>query len=187
MCPVCNSLERHRHIYIHISAMYPFLKGKHILHFAPEPSLKSIFLNSQAKYYDADINPKRATYQVDMTEIPFDENKFDYIFCIHILEHIPDDIKAMKELYRVLKPGGTAYLCVPLCKNFAEDLSVTEPEERTRLYGQHDHVRYYNFDTFCERLTSVGFNTDHVSTPDHFPEDLKDAKLGDVFVLARKF
>lgn len=185
-CPVCGSLERHRHIYIYISAIYPFLQGKNILHFAPEAILKEIFLSSGAKYYDVDIDPKKATYQVDITNIKFEENKFDYIFCIHVLEHIPDDIKAMQELYRVLNPGGTAYLCVPLRKEFSEDLSVTDPEDRTRLYGQHDHVRNYNLATFCERLASVGFNIEHISQPGAFPAGLKDAKLGDTFVIARK-
>lgn len=118
--------------------------------------------------------------------IKFEKNKFDYIFCIHVLEHIPDDIKAMQELYRVLKHGGTAYLCVPLRKGFAEDISVTDPAERTLLFGQNDHVRYYNLETFCNRLISVGFNTDVISNPEYFPAGLKDAKLGDTFVLARK-
>ncbi len=185
-CPVCGSLERHRHIYIFILAMYPFLSSKKILHFAPEAILKEIFLSSQAEYYDVDYDPKKATYYADITNIPFADNEFDYIFAFHVLEHIPDDIKAMKELYRVLKPGGTAYLSVPLVANFREDLSITNPEERTRLFGQHDHVRAYDLEKFVERLGLASFNTEMVSSPAAFPKQLADAKLGDRIVLARK-
>lgn len=187
MCPVCGSLERHRHIYVYISAIYPFLQGKSILHFAPERILKEIFLSSQAEYYDVDIDPKKATYQVDITKIQFGENQFDYIFCIHVLEHISDDLRAMKELYRVLKPGGTAYLCVPLRKDLVEDLSITDQKERERVFGQHDHVRTYSLEVFCDRLNSVGFNTEMVSDSNLFPAGLKDAKLSATFVLARKY
>lgn len=185
-CPVCDSLERHRHIYVYIASLYPFLNSKKVLHFAPEPILKEIFLKSDAEYYDVDINPKKATYQIDITNISFSDNMFDYIFCIHVLEHIPDDKKAMSELYRVLKPGGIAYLCVPLKKIFHEDLTITDPAERTRVYGQSDHVRQYDFETFRNRLSDAGFNTDIVSYPTSFPAGLADARLGDIFVLARK-
>ena len=92
----------------------------------------------------------------------------------------------MKELYRVLKPGGIAYLCVPFRSDMREDLSITDPEERTRFFGQHDHVRCYSFEKFVERLGAAGFNTEMVSDPAAFPKSLKDAMLADKFVLARK-
>ena len=184
-CPVCKSRERHRHLYIHICALFPFLKGKKVLHFAPEQILKKIFLESDAEYYDADIDPEKASHQIDITNIKFDDNTFEYIFCFHVLEHIPDDVKAMRELYRVLKPGGTAYLAVPLAANFLEDLSVTDPQERLRLYRQEDHVRLYNIETFTERLKKVNF-TIELSRPEKFPGALKSAKLTNIIVLARK-
>lgn len=185
-CPVCGSLERHRHIYTHILSMFPFLDGKKVLHFAPERVLKEIFLSSRAEYYDADYDPQKATYRVDITDIPFEENTFDYIFAFHVLEHIPDDIKAMNELYRVLKPAGTAYLSVPLRMSLREDLSITDPEERTRLFGQHDHVRYYDLKTFTERLDAAGFDTEMISDPAAFPKILDQAKFSDKIVFARK-
>lgn len=185
-CPICGSLERHRHLYIHLASIYPFLAGKCILHFAPEGVIKKILSGSAAQYYDADIDIEKATHQVDITNIEFNDNKFDYVFCIHVLEHIPDDIKAMQELYRVLKPGGAAYLAVPWRKDFLEDPTVTDPEGRLRLYGHPDHVRIYNLEEFCKRLKSVGFNTDLISLPENFPAPLQDANLVDPIVIARK-
>ena len=184
-CPVCKSRERHRHLYIHICSLFPFLQGKKILHFAPEEILKKIFLESGAQYYDADIDPDKARYQVDITSIPFEDNSFDYIFCCHVLEHIPDDRKAMKELYRVLKPGGTAYLAVPLGAHLVEDLSVTDPQERLRLYHQEDHVRIYNIGEFTRRLKAANFTLE-LSRPNKFPGALKSAKLTNIIVLAHK-
>lgn len=185
-CPVCGSVERQRHMFIHLAALYPFLSGKKVLHFAPEPMIKSLFLQSQAEYYDADIVPERASYQVDITDIPFENDFFDYIICSHVLEHIPDDGKAMRELHRILNPHGVAYLCVPLIEEFREDLSVTDPKERERLYGQNDHVRFYNREVFLQRLNEAGFDTSLISDPSSLPELYSAAKIGDTIILARK-
>lgn len=184
-CPICKSRERHRHLYIYICSLFPFLKGKKILHFAPEDIIKKILLQSEAEYYDADINPEKVKYKIDITNIEFNDNKFDYIFCFHVLEHIPEDIKAIKELYRVLKPGGTAYLAVPLGSKFLEDLSITDPQERIRLYLQEDHVRLYNIETLTKRLEDVGF-TVVLSRPNKFPRELDSAMLSDIIFIARK-
>ena len=184
-CPICKSRERHRHLYIHICSLFPFLKDKKILHFAPEHVIKKILLQSDAEYYDADINPEKARYKIDITNIEFNDNYFDYIFCFHVLEHIPDDKKAIKELYRVLKPGGTAYLAVPLGSKFLEDLSITDPQERLRLYLQEDHVRLYNIATLTKRLEDIGF-TVVLSRPNKFPSELDSAMLGNIIFIARK-
>ena len=196
-CPVCKSLERDRHLFVFIQSIYPFLEGKKILHFAPEKIYKQIFSKSGADYYDADITMSTATYKIDMTDIKFTDDTFDYIIANHVLEHIPDDLKAMSELHRVLKKGGVAFLSVPLRHEFSEDLTITDPEQRIRLFGQEDHVRYYNLETLCKRLSKAGFNTDMVSGPKSLPFTLEDAKLitefpfndtdlNDTFVLARK-
>lgn len=86
---------------------------------------------------------------------------------------------------------------MPLRYEFSEDLTITDPKQREILYGQRDHVRYYNLEVFCKRLNNAGFNTDLVSGPESFPKMLKDSKLisefpfndtkiNDTFVLARK-
>ena len=195
-CPVCGSLERHRHLAIHLFSIYPFLQGKKILHFAPETIIKNILKDSGAEYFDCDIDPKRATYQVDITNIrirsdkfdPDASNVFDYIICIHVLEHIVEDVKAMSELYRVLKPGGVAFLAVPCGKKLFEDYSITDPAEREKAFGQSDHVRWYDEMTFYQRLESVGFKL-QVSYCNNLPPVFSESLIrgvGSDVVLARK-
>jgi len=126
------------------------------LHVAPETCLADKF-KKEYDYLSIDLDGKKAMMAMDLTAMTFDDNSFDAIVCNHVLEHIPNDKKAMKELYRVLKPGGWASLQVPIKGDVTqEDLSVTDPKERLRLYGQEDHVRYYGRD-FAERLKDAGF------------------------------
>jgi len=94
---------------------------------------------------------------MDITNIPYEDNSFGVILCSHVLEHIPDDRKAMRELYRVLKPGGWAILQVPIIRDKTfEDFSITKPEDRERVFGQWDHVRAYGKD-YRDRLEKAGF------------------------------
>ena len=91
------------------------------------------------------------------------ENYFDLVICYHVLEHVPDDKKAMSELFRVLKKGGTALLQVPFSeKETVEDTSLTNPEERKKLFGQEDHVRYYGKADFLKRLQNCGFAAEEI-------------------------
>lgn len=186
VCPVCGSYERHRHLYIHLAPLFPFLQGKRILHFAPEKIIKDMFVESDAEYYDGDIQPGLATYQIDITDIDWPDNYFDYIICSHVLEHIPDDARAMSELFRVLKIGGIAFICTPLASKFKEDITLTDPRAREMLFGQDDHVRIYNLDTLKERLSIAGFDTSKVSDYSKFPCAYNDAKLFDIFILAQR-
>ncbi len=150
-CPVCDSSDR-------IRLLYLFLKNKtnvytnnlKLLHIAPEPPLEFIFKHLQnIDYLTADMNPERVMEQMDITNIQYPENTFDAIICNHVLEHIPDDQKAMSELFRVLRPGGWAILQVPFSKildKTFEDPTITTPEDRERIFGQTDHVRIYGRD-----------------------------------------
>jgi len=111
------------------------------------------------------------TLDLDVTAMPFPDDQFDLILCSHVLEHVPDDRQAMRELYRVLKPGGWAILMVPLdraCAVTQEDATVVDPEERKRLYGQFDHVRLYGRD-YAERLKSAGFTVTEDAMTDRSP------------------
>jgi ubiquinone/menaquinone biosynthesis C-methylase UbiE len=98
--------------------------------------------------------------KVDITNIPFEDSVFDVILCNHVLEHIPDDLNAMAELYRVLKSGGWGIFQVPLDNrnnSTYEDFSITTPEARQKAFGQKDHVRIYGKD-YPDRLRKVGFD-----------------------------
>lgn len=186
LCPICFNLERHRHLFVFLVGLLPFLKNRRVLHFAPEELLRKLFTSGQADYFDADLDPEKATHQVDITDIPFEDDFFDYIVAIHVLEHIEDDRKAMSEIFRVLKPGGTAFLAVPFAENGQTLEGAVSPAERIKLYGQDDHVRMYAFPDFCGRLKESGFLL-KISRPAAFPEQFRvSLGLGDNIVLASK-
>jgi FkbM family methyltransferase len=123
-------------------------------------------------YLSADIGSPLAKVQMDITDIKYPDDHFDVIICNHVLEHIPDDWKAMAELYRVLKPRGWAILQVPISLSLNqtyEDPLVTSPEERERAFGQNDHVRIYAKD-YRDRLERVGFSVEIFSFVKDFGE-----------------
>ena len=172
MCSGCFSLERHRLLFALIENDFPQLLNEQcrILHFAPEACLsKQIEKNKKADYQTADnmsqfipgveAEPKHC---MDITNIEFEDASFDFVICNHVLEHVPDDRKAMSELYRVLKPGGVGLINVPARRDETETLEdfSLSPEERQKQYGARDHVRYYAIPDFANRLRSVGFSTD---------------------------
>ncbi len=162
-CPVCDSLERHRLIWLFCHRKTDLFDGrnKQFLHVAPEPFLKPAIRRLPGlAYVGADLEGRHANVKLDVTDINFDDNHFDVIFCSHVLEHVPDDRTAMRELLRVLKPGGWAILQVPILgEHTQEDPSIVDPQERARRYGQDDHVRQYGKD-YVERLRAAGFVVD---------------------------
>ena len=115
-------------------------------------------------YTTTDIESPLADVKADICNLPFEENTFDVIFCNHVLEHIPDDTKAMQEMFRILKPGGYGIFQIPQDLNRAvtfEDDSITDKKERAKIFGQYDHVRVYGLDYF-DKLRSVGFKVDEI-------------------------
>lgn len=131
-----------------------------MLHVAPELCFKLKFKQIPfLDYVTADLHGGDVTLKMDITSIPHTDNAFDVVFCSHVLEHVPDDRAAMREIMRVLKPGGWAVIMVPVRMNRLtdEDLSVTDPREREERFGQHNHVRYYGRD-ITDRLKEAGFN-----------------------------
>jgi len=162
-CPRCGSLERHRLIWLYVLHRTGLCANSmeiRFLHVAPEPVLEAAFRQiPRLQYVSADLDPSRAMVQMDITNIHFEDDRFDAILCSHVLEHIPDDLTAMRELHRILKPGGWAILQVPIDRGRTasfEDPSVRTPEERERVFGQHDHVRIYGLD-YRDRLEAAGF------------------------------
>jgi predicted SAM-dependent methyltransferase len=130
------------------------------LHFAPEQAFYKLFRNQKnIAYTTTDLFSPLADVKADICNLPFKDNSYDVILCNHVLEHIPDDTKAMQELFRVLKKGGMAILQIPQDlkreKTFADD-SITDQKERAEIFGQYDHVRIYGRDYF-DKLRSVGF------------------------------
>jgi len=145
-----------------------------MLHVAPERSLGVILRSTpNLDYLSGDLDPKAAMVQMDITDIHYPDNSFDVIYCSHVLEHVPADRTAMRELARVLKPGGWAVLAVPITRQQTlEDARVTSQADRTRLFGQSDHVRAYGAD-FADRLRECGFEV----MIDSFAASLDDATV----------
>jgi len=161
LSPSTLSLERHRLFWLYLKNETTFFSEKNkVLHFAPEQAFYKRFRKMKnLDYTTTDLNSPIADVKADICNLPFEDNTYDYIFCNHVLEHIPDDLKAMQELYRVLIPGGTGIFQIPqdLTKNITfEDNSITDQKVRTQLFGQYDHVRIYGRDYF-DKLRSVGF------------------------------
>ena len=175
-CPYCLSRPRHRSTWIYFNERTNLFDGKpkKMLHVAPELSIgRQMRQAAYIDYLSGDLDPKMAMVQMDITDIQYPDNSFDVIYCSHVLEHVPDDRKGMRELYRVLKPGGWAVLDVPILREKTfEDPSITTPEQRERVYGQHDHVRAYGKD-YKDRLEEAGFEV----TVDDFPQNLSDEKV----------
>lgn len=173
-CYKCDSIDRERLLFAYLDSelnVFNNNKSYSILHLAPEWRLSEKFLKYKYKQYICTDKfmpgyhyPKH-TIDMDIMDIKFNENTFDLVLCNHVLEHIPDDIAAMRELYRVLKPNGTAILQVPisstLMKTF-EDTNIKTDEEREKIYGQYDHVRIYGQD-YVNRLESVGFKVNRIN------------------------
>jgi len=160
LCPVCRSVVRLRFAWLVIRDKTDLLDGRprRMLHIAPERCLTLRFRKIPGlDYLSADLKSPLAMVKMDITQIQYPENSFDVIFCSHVLEHVPDDRKALRELYRVLRPGGWAVLMVPLRRRETlEDPSVTEPAERLKRFGYPDHVREIGFD-YIERIREAGF------------------------------
>ena len=160
-CDICGSLERHRLIWLYIKRHTDLLTStdKKMLHIAPEKILQNIFLAQlQDNYLSADIRNPRAMIQMDITNIMYKDNSFDYIYCSHVLEHIIEDKKAMRELARVLTIDGWAILLVPIETKgkTEEDFNIVDKEERFKHYGHPEHVRNYGID-YPDRLKESGF------------------------------
>lgn len=161
LCPNCLSLERHRLIWLYLKDQTNFFNTKlHVLHIAPEACFIPRFEKQHGdQYITADIESPLAKVKMDIHDIPFPENTFDVVLCNHVLEHVRDDIRAMSEIRRVLKPGGFAILQIPFFKPVQvktfEDPSITDPKEREKIFGQDDHVRKYGMD-YPQRIERAG-------------------------------
>ncbi|MDM1043268.1 methyltransferase domain-containing protein [Myroides sp. 1354] len=161
LSPSTLSLERHRLLWLYLQNETDFFTAPHrVLHFAPEQAFYKRFKKqANLTYTTTDLESPLADVKADICNLPFADHSFDIILCNHVLEHIPDDTKAMQELYRILKPGGMGIFQVPQDVNRTttfQDDSITDPKERTLVFGQYDHVRVYGLDYF-DQLRQIGF------------------------------
>jgi len=162
LCPSSLSLERHRLMWLYLKEKTNFFTTNlKVLHIAPEHCFLKIFEGMKnLEYITADLESPLAKVKMDVHDIPFPENTFDVVFCNHVMEHVTDDIKAMQEIRRVMKPGGWAIIQSPMDLSLDttfEDPTITSPEERERVFGQNDHVRMYGKD-YGDRLRKAGFD-----------------------------
>lgn len=163
LCPGTLSLERHRLLWLYLERETSFLTDSiKVLHVAPEQVFYQKFRSfSHWDYTTTDLYSPLADVKADLCKLPFEDHVYDLILCNHVLEHIPDHLQALSELYRVLKKGGTLIAQVPLDLNREktfEDPTITDPQERNRIFGQYDHVRIYGKDYF-EFLNQTGFSS----------------------------
>ena len=165
LCPGTFSLERHRLLWLYLKKETDFFNSNNkILHFAPEQCFHKFFKSFFKNYTTTDLNSPIVDIKADICNLPFNDNSFDYILCNHVLEHIYDDDKAMKEIFRVLNKNGIAILQVPIdIKNNLthEGRDIDNEEVRNKLFGQYDHLRMYGLDYF-KKLKKVGFNVKNI-------------------------
>lgn len=194
LCPNCLALERHRLMYLYLQRKTNFFKDNlKLLHVAPEYCFIDRFEKMKnLDYITADIESPLAKVKMDIHQIPFEDNTFDVAFCNHVMEHVDNDIKAMSELHRVLKPGGWAIIQSPQDWSRSttfEDPTITDPKEREKHYWQDDHLRLFGRD-YGKRLEKGGFKV----TEDRFvmneltPEEVKRFALpaNEVIYFCRK-
>ncbi len=201
-CPNCGSLARHRGLYLEMERetnIFNETNNIKILHFAPEPSLYRLFdKKDKIDYVPVDLNKelyKKELFffcagitlkyfenyqdyikeQMDVQDIPYDNNTFDYIIINHVLEHVLQDKKAINEIYRVLKPGGVAFISVPIGGEITnEDERINTPELRLKYYEDPTHLRLYGRD-LKGKLEDFGFEVEEYCSGTYFSK--KDKKL----------
>ncbi len=169
LCPNCLSLERHRLLWLWLQRETDlFERRPRLLHVAPEVSLmrhfKRLYRGTKGEYVTADLESPLADLHFDIQQIPLPDHSFDAVICNHLLEHVADDRQALSELYRILRPGGWGVLLCPVDYARAEtfeDNSITDPKERTRIFGQYDHRRVYGRD-YVGRLRAAGFLAEEI-------------------------
>ena len=175
-CPKCWAHDRERHLLLYFAKLNfkSLIANSRVLHFAPEPSIRRFIESAMpAEYIRGDLFPASADVQrVDLCKMSFDDASFDLVIANHVLEHVDDDGQALKEIFRILRPGGMAVLQTPYASGLSKticDPAVSNPKLRLELYGQDDHVRLYGSDIFA-RFTSSGLESKLQCHIDLLPE-----------------
>jgi predicted SAM-dependent methyltransferase len=186
LCPYDLTLERHRLMWLYLRDHSNFFTANHldVLHIAPEQCFHGKFkVQKNLNYVTGDLVSPLADLHFDLHSIPLDDNSFDVVFCNHVLEHVDDALQCMRELHRVLRPGGWGIMQVP--QDFDrdityEDTSITSPEDREKHFWQKDHVRLFGND-YPQWLEKAGFNVEVFDK-----ESKYDSKMIERFRLQKK-
>lgn len=177
LCPNCLSLERHRLLWLYLTRETDLLHTHpQTLHIAPEACimrhLKPHFAACPERYVTADLESPLADLHFDVQRIPLPDASVDAVICNHLLEHVADDRLALRELHRILRPGGWGIVLSPVDPNRErtfEDDTIADPEQRTRIFGQYDHRRIYGAD-YADRLREAGFEAADIDYAAAFDE-----------------
>lgn len=193
LCPYDLTLERHRLMWLYLKNETDFFVAPHeVLHIAPEQCFYKKFKNQKnLKYLTGDLVSPLAELHFDLHHIPLEDNRFDVVFCNHVLEHVDDALQCMKEIHRVMKPGGWAILQVP--QDFSrektyEDPSIASPEDREKHFWQKDHVRLFGKD-YPDWLKKAGFDVQEFNLNEKFdPTFIERNRLmkSEILYIARK-
>lgn len=172
-CPQCWASDRERLYGYWLTKKLNNSKDFSMIHFAPEKALSEWLQNNFSfNYATADLMMENVDYKIDMMNMPFKNDSYDSFICSHILEHVEDDILAVSELYRILKPGGWGILMAPICTEIEytlEDKNHKTEEERWKYYGQNDHLRLYSHKGYLDVISSAGFDVQQLDI-DYFGE-----------------
>ena len=194
LCPYDLTLERHRLMYLYLKQESNFFTAENlsVLHMAPEQCFIDRFKKQKnLNYLTADIESPIADLHFDLHKIPFEDNRFDVVFCNHVMEHVENPLQCMKELYRVMKKGGWALMQVPQDFNrdlTYEDASITSPKEREKHFWQKDHLRLFGKD-YPQWLEKAGFTVEEFDLNKHFDKnEINRFRLlqGEILYIAKK-
>jgi SAM-dependent methyltransferase len=177
LCPYDLTLERHRLMWLYLRDCSDFFTAQkiNILHIAPEQCFHKRFKNQKNLHYlTGDLVSPLADLHFDLHAIPLEDNRFDVIFCNHVMEHVDDAMQCMRELHRVMKPGGWGIMQVP--QDFSrektyEDATITSPQDREKHFWQKDHVRLFGRD-YPEWLKKAGFEVTEFQKESKYDEKL---------------
>ena len=177
LCPKDLTLERHRLMWLYLRDHSNFFSATKlsVLHIAPEQCFHGKFKQQKnLDYLTGDLLSPIADLHFDLHSIPLDDNRFDVVFCNHVMEHVDDAIQCMKELHRVMKPGGWGIMQVPQDHNreeTLEDRTIVTPEDREKYYWQKDHVRLFGKD-YPSWLAKAGFHVVEFKMQDHYSQPM---------------
>jgi SAM-dependent methyltransferase len=191
-CPLCGASPRERlmHVLFETGRIVVPTDGA-VLHVAPnEHRLVERLRAAAGDYVPADLDPARYTVPgmraIDLMTLD-DPRRYDIVYASHVMEHVPDDARVLRNIAAALRPGGEAWLIVPLWDRPSEDGPADlSGRERERRFGQWDHVRQYGRD-FADRIAAAGFDVETIDAARDVPAaEVARMALGDVLFRARR-